>query len=189
MKNNLVKGKICFFTGISCSGKSTINSYLKDHNKTYPHSIFLDVDDNGVPDVGREFWRRWRVEELLDIAITNREKGINTFISGFIMPKEILESQLYKYEYGVNIILLHITEKQFELRIKKRMQKSTERRTYENNDINLLIKENLKRRKLFLEQTKSLKNGHILYLSKTNKKQMYAKIKNLWMSISQNKNQ
>ncbi len=97
---------ILFITGISCSGKSSIYKSLK-RSKRIPKSIIIhDIDENGVPAVGLDPWRSFRIEELFYEAIQNYKQGKSTIVCGISLPHEIIESIQYKFSLNIHFLLL-----------------------------------------------------------------------------------
>jgi len=86
---------VLFVTGVSASGKTTLYESLRG-DKAFGGIIFHDIDENGVPPVGRTPWRKFRVEELLYESVLALGQGQATVVCGIVKPHEVVESRYFK---------------------------------------------------------------------------------------------
>lgn len=156
------KALILFVTGVSGSGKSTLMQELK-----LPKNKFelTEIDEHGVPIVGRGPWRAFRVEELLYKAINNTKTAKSTIIFGITKPHEVIESRQYTPDLNVHFLCLNITKPTLEKRLNKRLESIKQESLAHNIDwqtnFNDLVRENIKLSKILHNSTLNQKNGHI----------------------------
>ena len=177
-----IKPFILFITGISTAGKTTIYEALKaDANLS--HVEFHDIDEDGVPSVGRTPWRGFRVEELLYDAVTKLDEGKSTVVCGITKPHEVIESRHLKHADRIHFLLVDIPIDTFTQRLRPRIEQTKASGKYDEvfgedaQEELLVATKNLKR--VLLNSTLAQKTGHVLDASALDKKQMIDTAKEL----------
>jgi len=173
--NKIMRNKpfILFITGISCSGKSSLYKSLK-RSKRIPKSIIIhDIDENGVPEVGRDPWRSFRVEELFHKAIQNAKKRISTIICGISLPHEVIDSPQYQTSYNIDFLLLDISHKEHTERSKARHKR------YGGYNLKKSIRDNKQLSRRLKSQIINQKNHFIINTEKYTKRKTLNKIINI----------
>lgn len=169
---------ILFITGISVSGKTTLYESLKKDERL-SGVRFHDIDEQGVPAVGRVPWRIFRVEELLFEAVERMRKGDSTIVCGITKPHEVIESRYYDPKNNIHFLMVDISLKAFEQRIRKRIQKQEKKGEFDevfNPDAYQELFLATKRlRKILINSTLNQKNGHLLVVENLDKKEMHDK--------------
>jgi len=117
---------ILYVTGQSTSGKTTLYKSLKRRYQRDASVAVHDIDENGVPKVGRGHWRLYRVDELLALARGRFELGKSTIICGITLPHEVIGSECYEPRLNIHYLMLKLTQKEFDLRIRERLAKAKE---------------------------------------------------------------
>ena len=169
---------IIFIAGISCSGKSTVYKYFKKNKKVFPSFDVRDIDEDGVPPAGRYYWKRFRMELLLSEALKNKKKGKGAVICGITIPFEVISSELYSPKENIHFVILTISEKEFNRRMKARLKTLKEEWRWES------VKEsNKKLAPILLNQAASLKNSHVINTEKLDEKEMIEKIKEILINL------
>jgi thymidylate kinase len=159
---------ILFITGISTSGKTThYEAILND--KKYEEISMHDIDENGVPDVGREYWRKYRVQELYYNATKDYKEGRSSILCGISKPHEIHEFEFAKPEINVHFLLLDLSMETFEKRINERVKKQGAEDIIDVPEI-LLLTKRLKRS--LLNSVSALKNGYVLETDNLSEEEM-----------------
>jgi hypothetical protein len=121
MKHLKTIGNIFFVTGRSCAGKSALWALLK--RVANPKQVVLhDIDEEGVPLDGRRHWRPFRVELLFAEAQRRARSGISTVIFGISLPHEVIDCDCFTTEISVHFILLEVSQKDFDSRMKSRLR-------------------------------------------------------------------
>ena len=128
---------ILFVTGVSCSGKSTLMQNLKLPTGKF---VLTEIDEHGVPVVGRGPWRAFRVEELTRDAIENAKAGKSTII--FKISKSTLESRL--------------RERLLSIKIESKVHNTDWQQAFID-----LVRENIRLDRILENSTLNQKNGHI----------------------------
>jgi hypothetical protein len=111
---------ILFISGSSASGKTTLYDSLQA-DPSLAHLRFHDIDENGVPPVGRGPWRQFRVEELLYEATEALREGVSTVICGISKPHEVIESAYFDPGDRIHFLVLEIPFATLEERIRQRV--------------------------------------------------------------------
>lgn len=152
IKNDMAK--LFVLTGLSTSGKTSICKMLKEKKKGL---VVLEVDDESVPDVGRNYWEKYRTEIMVDQAMNEIKAGKDTILTGLIMPYTIEIAESFNRKIEVVYILLDSPLKDVKARLKERLSKSGE-------DISLtkIMAASRKKRELFLNQFATRKNSHVV---------------------------
>ncbi len=166
---------ILFITGISASGKSTLYESLQK-DRALNSIEFHDIDEDGVPDVGRSPWRSFRVQELLHRGVKNLKNRKSTIISGISKPHEVIESKLYKPDLSINFLLLDIPISIYEKRMEPRLIAAAKHGDNEANledfkEENLITTKNLRR--VLRNTILNLKSGYFIDTSTLSKTQMH----------------
>lgn len=160
---------IIFITGISCSGKTYLFDSLQKRSK-YSSISFHDIDENGVPEVGRKHWRPYRVEELLHNAIREYKDGKSSVLCGISNPSEIFNFKYFTPSINVHFLLLDIPMNTYQTRIEERLKNSNE--DIDHTELEIATKK-LKQR--LLNQVSSLRNGHVIKAGRMSKDEMVKK--------------
>lgn len=182
---------IVFITGVSTSGKTTLYESLQK-DTDFKEVVFHDIDENGVPDVGRIDWRKFRVEELLYEAIGRQEaQGSSTVICGITFPHEVIESRYYKPEYNVHFIYLENSFEQFEERAMKRVEKHLQNGKFDESfnpdntqEMLVVVKQQYR---ILHNSIVNQRNGHLLSVSNLDKQQMHSEAVRLIHEIASSK--
>lgn len=167
---------ILFITGTSASGKTTLYESLRA-DPTLKNIRFHDIDENGVPPVGRNAWRRFRVEELLHEAVGELDKNLSTIVCGISKPHEVVESRYFKPSFNVHFLMIDFPYEVIKARIEDRVDKQQKVGEFDevfNPDAlaeMLLVTKNLLRE--LRNSISQQKNGYLLDASKLTKKQMH----------------
>jgi len=178
MKNSKPNAPIIFLTGISCTGKSTVYKHFKRNNQPHSYLEIHDIDEDGVPPVGRKHWKLFRMELLLNQAIKNRKNGKATIICGIVLPFEVISSELYSEKENINFILLTISTKEFDKRMKKRLKIIKEEWRW-----NKVKKSNKELAPTLLKQFFNLKNGYVINTEKMSTLEMINRIKEVLLKL------
>ena len=117
---------ILFIVGQSASGKTTVYRKLKRKFARTPMVVLHDIDESGVPDVGRSHWRLFRVDELLNDAKKRYEKGLSTIVCGLILPHEVISSECYETSLKIRFLMFRISQRQFTVRMRSRLERLNE---------------------------------------------------------------
>lgn len=170
---------VLFITGPSASGKSMLYESLKGDGRLRGVQ-FHDVDEHGVPPVGRGAWRAFRAEELLHEAGKALEHGTSTIVCGIIKPHEIVESRCFRPEMNVHFLMLNVPYEVLELRITERLQAQPKEAALDpkfDPDVaaKLLLATKDLRRELLIT-TAQQKNGYVLDAANLTKEQMHDKV-------------
>lgn len=97
------KAFILFITGISGSGKTYLYENLKKNTK-FDNITFHDIDENGVPEVGRTHWRPFRIEEMLNTALKDYKKEKSSVLCGISKPDEVLDFKYVKPTHNIHFL-------------------------------------------------------------------------------------
>jgi hypothetical protein len=170
---------ILFITGISGSGKTYLFEKLKD-NRKFNELIFHDIDEVGVPEVGRTHWRPYRIEEMLNSALNEYANGRSSVLCGISKPDEILDFKYVKPTHTIHFLLLDIPMDTFRIRMKERLKDSTEDIDFTELE---MVTKRLKQK--LLNQVSALKNGHIIDTKKLTKKEMIQEAEKILVKLAQ----
>lgn len=167
---------VLFVTGVSASGKTTLYESLRA-DKTLGQLTFHDIDENGVPPVGRSSWRKFRVEELLCESVLALGQGQSTVVCGIVKPHEVVESRYFKPGYNVHFLLVNVPYALAETRIKGRVAAQPKAGAFDADfnpdalqELLLATKELQRELKNTISQQK---NGHTLNASNFSKQEMH----------------
>lgn len=178
-----------FLTGTSSSGKTTLYESLRQ-DESLADIDFHDIDENGVPSVGRGPWRAYRVEQLLYNAIKTYEAGTSTVVCGITMPHEVIESRYYNERYRVYFLLAQTTEQLIRERLLMRADAQSSGDTYDESfdpsNIERTIRENFELRTALHNSVINQRNGFEIDASELSKKAMHDHVKNIITSIQEN---
>jgi septin family protein len=112
---------ILVVVGDSASGKTTLLGNLRRVRSLKSWVGIRDMDQDGCPAAGREHWRKYRVEELLDESIAENKKGRGAIMGGWIWPHEVIASPYFKLDLNLHFLFLKNTEVEYRRRLKKRV--------------------------------------------------------------------
>lgn len=182
---------ILFITGTSASGKTTLYESLRTDTELVDIE-FHDIDENGVPPVGRSDWRAFRVTQLLYEARNRAEKeGHPTVICGITFPHEVIESDYYTESIPTHFILVEPGEDQIRERLIQRSKDQEGQdgwdEVFSTEKINETIDGNIKMRRLLHNSIINQRNGHKIDTSKHSKDAMHAAAKHLIQSLRKDK--
>ncbi|MBW4061668.1 hypothetical protein HJC99_03820 [Candidatus Saccharibacteria bacterium] len=121
------KAFILFITGTSAVGKTTLYESLRA-DTSLSTVAFHDIDENGVPEIGRGPWRVYRVEELLYEAVKRQTSGQTTIICGITKPSEVLESPYFEQKARINFMLVEASMELIRERFAARVSEKTQKR-------------------------------------------------------------
>jgi len=168
---------ILFITGMSTAGKTTVYESLRNDPQLQPCD-FHDIDEGGVPPVGRDPWRAFREEELLHGAIESFNAGRSTILCGIFKPHKIIESKQYDPRYNIHFLLLHIPFEVFEERITSRLKDSQHRHeTWDRDSLQDLFVANRALARVLFNSTVNQVNGHVLQTASMSREEMLAATK------------
>lgn len=173
---------ITIITGCSAAGKTTTFKALQKSQRIGKSIAIHEIDEDGVPPVGRGPWQGFRVEQLLFDATERAKKGISSVICGIIFPHQITESIYYPDPKiaDVQFIMLSTTGALISERLREREKglKGFDE-SISLGGIRQNIKQNLLNQKRLVRAISSLKNGHVIDVSKLDKTAMTAKIEDI----------
>lgn len=156
---------ILFITGVSAAGKTTVYEALEG-DKILNNVHLRDIDEDGVPKVGKGLWRQFRVEELLYEAHEAAKDGSSTVICGIAKPSEVIESKYYTPDSNVHFILLDIPYDLFEARIQGRIdairQKGEHDEVFDPSNFRELCVATESLMRVLKNSVISVKNGYVL---------------------------
>ena len=107
-------------TGVSATGKTTLCDYLASR-KSLPDFAIRQIDEAGVPPVGRGGWRLYRIEQLLFESTALARAGGSTLLAGIIKPHEVYESQYLPPRTAIHFILLDLSDGAIRRRLDERI--------------------------------------------------------------------
>lgn len=173
---------ILLISGTSGSGKTTIYELLKK-DSSLKHINFHDIDENGVPQVGRGAWRKFRIEELYYNAAEKLKTNQSSIICGISMPHEIIESRYYKTNHPVHFLLLETPFTVIRQRLKQRVDEQAKKGTYDESfsksSWNELIRGNKILKRRLTHSTINQKRGYIVNTARLSRETMYKQVKSL----------
>lgn len=173
---------ILFITGSSASGKSSLYESLRG-DTDFNGIEFHDIDENGVPVVGRGPWRKFRVEQLLYEAAERQKAGVSSIICGITLPHEVIESRYYRPHYNVYFLVVEASTKQIRERLTARIDDNVSKDIYDESFNKTtrreIVVENLKLRKLLRNSIDSLRHGYRIDASKLSKQELHDKTKQI----------
>jgi len=157
---------ILFITGCSGSGKTTLYDGLRINQKIAKTISFHDIDEEGVPPVGRGPWREFRVEQLLFNAVNNATHGTSTIICGITFPHEVMESLYFPPNIPVYFITLRTSKEKIRERLLARAQQNQDTSTFDESfnheNIETTVFENLRNQEILAGAVSALKNGLVI---------------------------
>lgn len=106
--------KVFVVTGPSTAGKTTLCTELRKANRV--DLSVVDIDDEQPPQAGLEFWRRYRIEQLLEEAYT---RDGDTLLCGALWPDQVLASSLFDGE-RTSFVILNLAPELLYTRLLKR---------------------------------------------------------------------
>ena len=112
---------ILVVVGDSASGKTTLLGNLRRVQSLKSWVGIRDMDEDGCPFAGREYWRRYRVEELLSESIAENNKGRGAIMGGWIWPHEVISSPYFNLDLNLHFLFLKNTESEYRRRLKPRI--------------------------------------------------------------------
>ncbi len=178
---------IAFITGSSASGKTTLYESLRkdsDLNDIYFH----DIDEDGIPPVGRGPWREYRVEQLLFDAVNAAKTGHSTIICGNTFPHEVLESRYYDPTLQIHLIALRTTDVKLRQRILERLDKNKQSGNFDEcfgaDNIEKTILENITNQRIISNATSALKRGHVIDTAIFDQLEMHDQVKQLILTFN-----
>ena len=121
---------ILVIVGDSTAGKTTLIQNLKKSKKISSTTSIHDMDENGVPEYGREHWRKYRVDELLAEAIEKAQTGKSSIIGGWFWPHEIISSPYFSLSLKLHFLYLRNTTAVYKKRLRQRIGKSLTKEQY-----------------------------------------------------------
>lgn len=170
---------ILFITGGSAAGKTTLYASLRSDSRLAELEIH-DMDERGVPAVGRGPWRAFRAQELLYAAGQAFEQGRASVICGNIQPHEIIESPYFKQSYNVHFLYLEISldtlRKRLAARIKAHEAAGTFDESFNKATYTQAVHANQEFARKVKVSVQNQKNGHILRTATLSKQQMHEKV-------------
>jgi hypothetical protein len=173
---------ILFITGTSASGKTTIYERLKN-DPQLQGIIFHDIDEHGVPQVGREVWRRYRVEELLYNAIGDIKEERSSVICGIANPHEIIESRYYQPAYNIHFLLVETAFETIRKRLLQRIEAQTAKGVFDESFSESfkdeLLTGNKEWKRILASAVANQKNGNIIDASELSIEDMYAQTRQI----------
>jgi hypothetical protein len=179
---------ILFITGVSTSGKTTIYESLKSDEELADFE-FHDIDESGVPPVGRTPWRAFRVEELFYQATQKLREGKSSIICGITKPHEVIESKHYKPELNIHFLLVDITSDTAVERISRLIEDQS--RTENNDEVfdkdssDEIIVATKSLARILIHSTQNQKNGYILDAGQLRREEMISSAKDIINLINQ----
>ena len=175
-----------FITGCSASGKTTLFEDLKQ-DPELSNYIFHDIDESGVPPVGRDPWREYRVEQLLFDATALAKEGKGTVVCGITFVHEVLESVYLDPAVPVHFIALGAPERSVRSRILERVRQNEASKTFDesfnNDNAEISIFENIRNQKIIINSVSALKNGHLIETDKHDAQSMTAIAKDIIIKL------
>jgi len=182
-----MKPFILFITGSSASGKTTLYESLQT-DAALTGLEFHDMDENGVPAVGRGPWRAFRAQELLYAAGRAHDEGRSSIICGNVQPHEIIESVYFKQAYNVHFLYLEIPLSALRARTKERIREHEARGTFDESFNKSGYARVVQSNREFARRVKvsvlNQKNGHVLRTGRLTKAEMHAAAVRLTKEIS-----
>lgn len=170
------KSFILFITGTSASGKSTLYESLKN-DPTLKEVIFHDIDEAGVPPVGRGPWRKFRVEELLYEAVQLLDKRKSVIICGIVKPHEVIESRYFQPSQNIHFLMIDVPYEIVKARIRERVDNQPKIGTFDEVFNPDAMQETLLSNKNLLQELRNSisqqKHGHLLDAASLSKQQMH----------------
>lgn len=174
---------ILFITGTSASGKTTLYESLRT-DPDLSTLEFHDIDEDGVPPVGRIEWRKYRVTQLLyDATKRLKQHSKSTVICGISFPHEIIESPYYSPSYNVHYVLVEPSEAQIRDRL---IERSEAQKDYDNWDevfspekIEKTIADNIDMRKILNNSIVNQRSGHKITTENLSKTDMHDQAKSI----------
>jgi hypothetical protein len=173
---------IFFITGASGSGKTTLYESLRE-DPDFSGVDFHDIDEDGVPPVGRGPWGLYRVEQLLYDATKAFDAGRSTVICGLTRPSQVIESVYFGRRYRVSFLLVRVKDEFIQERLKDRSEKHTADGTFDESfdkgRIALTIYENLRVQTVLGNAVSNLRYGYELEATTLSKQEMHDKAKQI----------
>ena len=118
--------------GDSASGKTTLLGNLRRTKNLQSWVSIHDMDENGCPEHGREFWRKYRVEELLAESVSENKKGRGAIMGGWIWPHEVISSPHFSLDLNLHFLFLKNTEREYKRRLLRRVGSRMTKREYDD---------------------------------------------------------
>jgi broad-specificity NMP kinase len=151
-------GCIFFVIGASGSGKTAICNFLQKYSISVPGVDFEihDIDEGGVPEFGRGYWKRYRTDELLGNArrIVKKKSSV---LCGVITPHEVIDSDLFRRNVKMCFILLDASSHAISMRIRARATKRDGEARLKK-----LVESNIKFARKLKDQVLMQRNGFIV---------------------------
>lgn len=178
---------ILFITGTSASGKTTLYESLRNDNDLNGIE-FHDIDENGVPPVGRVDWRAYRVTQLFyDAVKLAKDTGRPTVICGITFPHEVIESIYFDGKIPVHFILVEPTETQIRERLQQRSKDQEGQdgwdEVFSPENIERTITGNIEMRRTLHNSTVNQRNGHKIDTSSHTREEMHDEAKRIIQAI------
>ncbi len=178
---------ILFITGNSGSGKTTIYELLK-HDSDLKNIDFHDIDENGIPQVGLEPWRKFRVEELYYNATRQLENNISSVICGNTQPHEVIESRFYQPQHNTHFLLLNTSLSVIRQRLNKRFVQQEANNIYNESfkkgSLSKILRSNTEFKRRLVNSISTQKKGYTISTNSDDIKVNYKKVKQLIEKIS-----
>lgn len=118
--------------GDSASGKTTLLGNLRRSKDLRSWVSIHDMDENGCPEDGREYWRKYRVEELLAVSVSENKKGRGAIMGGWIWPHEVISSPHFSLDLNLHFLFLKNTEREYRRRLMQRVGTRMTKQEYDN---------------------------------------------------------
>ncbi len=170
---------IIFITGCSAGGKTTVYEGLR-RDKNLAQLLFHDIDESGVPPVGRGPWREFRIEQLLFDAVNDARNGKSTIVCGITFPHEVTESLYFPADIPVYFVALKAPNEKIRQRLLTRAQQNQYSSTFDEcfnpNNIENNIFENLRNQDIITKAVFVIKNGLVIDTKDLSKEDMRASI-------------
>jgi len=178
---------ILFITGTSASGKTTLYESLR-RDPVLSNIEFHDIDEDGVPPVGRREWRQYRVTQLFYDAINRtQEQTRSTIICGITFPHEVIESLYYTPDSNVHFILVEPSEPQVRERLLERSKEQEGSdgwdEVFNPENIEKTIAGNIEMRRTLHNSIINQRNGHKIQTADLSKDQMHDQAKSIIQEI------